>query len=46
MKDNCFGLLSSETPMLEILLISDKNNSLKLFWKLKKKKNKTETNNK
>ena len=38
-KDKFFELLFSEIPILETLLVSDKNNSLKLLSKLKKNKN-------
>ena len=34
--DKCGELLSREKPILETLLVKDKNNSLKLLSKLKK----------
>jgi hypothetical protein len=37
-KDRLFGELLSENPTFEILLVKDKNNSLKLFSKLKNTK--------
>tara|TARA_B100000767_G_C19604107_1_gene466977 strand:+ start:460 stop:600 length:141 start_codon:yes stop_codon:yes gene_type:complete len=39
MKDRFVELLSSEKPILETLLVNDKNNSLKLLSKLRKTKN-------
>ena len=38
MNDKFLELLSSEKPILETLLVKDKNNSLKLLSKLKKTK--------
>ena len=40
MNDKFLELLSSEKPILETLLVKDKNNSLKLLSKLKKTKKK------
>ena len=37
-KDKLLGELFNEKPMLEILLVIDKNNSLKLFSKFKNTK--------
>tara|TARA_B110000967_G_scaffold179350_1_gene194762 strand:- start:42 stop:236 length:195 start_codon:yes stop_codon:yes gene_type:complete len=37
-KDKFFELLSRAKPILETLLVRDKNNSLKLFPKLRKAK--------
>ena len=45
-KDKLFEGLFKENPILEILLVKDKNNSLKLFSKFKNIKNITNKNKK
>jgi hypothetical protein len=45
-KDKLLGELFKENPVLEILLVKDKNNSLKLFSKFRNTKNITNTNKK